>query len=61
MATAETKIFSVAVSQGRSENSSNAMRNVVMKVKIFGSLLVLGKLTLFLDARMWRNSRWTDR
>lgn len=31
MATAETKIFSVAVSQGRSENSSNAMRNVVMK------------------------------
>ena len=32
MATAETKIFSVAVSQGKAENSSNMMRNVVMKV-----------------------------
>merc|ERR1719225_2092658 len=31
MATAETKIFSVAVSQGKAENSSNMMRNVVMK------------------------------
>jgi len=31
MATAETKIFSVAVSQGKAENSSNLMRNVVMK------------------------------
>jgi len=31
MATAESKIFSVAVSQGRAENSSNTMRNVVMK------------------------------
>merc|ERR1719495_2120214 len=28
---AETKIFSVAVSQGKAENSSNLMRNVVMK------------------------------
>ena len=36
MATAETKIFSVAVSQGKAENSSNMMRNVVMKV---GSLM----------------------
>ena len=32
MATAETKIFSVAVSQGKAENSSNMMRNVVVKV-----------------------------
>merc|ERR1719222_738385 len=31
MTTAETKIFSVAVSQGKAENSSNLMRNVVMK------------------------------
>merc|ERR1719505_80317 len=31
MATAETKIFSVAVSQGKAENSSNMMKNVVMK------------------------------
>merc|ERR1712107_456739 len=31
MATAETKIFSVAVSQGKAENSSNMMRIVVMK------------------------------